>query len=157
MAVAPIQFLQGYELTFIINIILSMIAGYIIGAEREARGKPAGISTHTLVITGSMLFSFVSALVDPMSTSRIAAQIVAGVGFIGAGMILKGDDGLVVNLTTAASIWFAAGIGMALGFEMYSIAIICMVAAFFIPRIPHITKHPNSGKVIKTPRAHVSE
>lgn len=135
-----IQFFSGNEIIFIINIIISIFAGFVIGAERELRGKPAGISTHSLVILGAMLFSFISLQVDPMSTSRIAAQVITGVGFIGAGMILRNEEGLVVNLTTAASIWFAAAIGMAIGFGMYSISIIGIIAAFFVPRIPSIGK-----------------
>lgn len=114
-----------------------MIAGFIIGAERESRGKDAGISTHILVITGAMLFTFLSSVVDPMSKSRIAAQVVSGIGFLGAGLILK--EGLNVrNLTTAASLWVSAGIGMAFGYNFYLIGFILTVAVAVTPRIPHI-------------------
>ncbi|MGB8776602.1 MAG: MgtC/SapB family protein [Nitrososphaeraceae archaeon] len=86
---------------------LSFLAGFIIGLERESKGKPAGIGTQCLVIGGSMIFSYISGLVDPNSTSRIAAQIVTGIGFLGAGLILKSEeDKKITNLTTAASIWF---------------------------------------------------
>jgi putative Mg2+ transporter-C (MgtC) family protein len=85
---------------------------------------------------GSMLFTFLSMHVDPESTSRIAAQVVTGIGFLGAGLILK--DGITVrNLTTAASLWFAAGIGMALGFGFYIAAIASTLACIIVPRIPH--------------------
>jgi putative Mg2+ transporter-C (MgtC) family protein len=74
----------------------------IIELERESKGKPAGISTQCLVIGGSMIFSFISGLVDPNSTSRIAAQIVTGIGFLGAELILKSEeDKRITNLTTA--------------------------------------------------------
>lgn len=117
-------------------ILLSLVLGFAIGAERESRGKDAGISTHILVITGAALFSVLSSLIDPASTSRIAAQIVTGIGFLGAGLIIR--DGVnVKNLTTAASLWVAAGIGMAIGFGFYSIAIIAGVFALITPRIPH--------------------
>ena len=76
---------------FLIDIGISLLAGFIIGTERELKGKPAGISTHSLVIGGSMIFTFLSSQVDPTSTSRIAAQIVSGIGFLGAGVILKGE------------------------------------------------------------------
>jgi putative Mg2+ transporter-C (MgtC) family protein len=79
----------GYQLDFLIDLGLSLPAGFLIGAERESRGKPAGISTHCLVIGGTTMFTYISAQVDPNSTSRIAAQIVTGIGFLGAGMILK--------------------------------------------------------------------
>jgi hypothetical protein len=82
--------------------------------EREA----AGISTNCFVIGGSMIFTYLSAAVDPNSTTRIAAQLVTGIGFLGAGIILKGElDRKITNLTTAASIWFSAAIGMAIGFN----------------------------------------
>jgi putative Mg2+ transporter-C (MgtC) family protein len=114
----------GLQLEFIIDIIFALAAGFVIGAERESRGKPAGISTNSLVIGGSMLFTYLSAAVDPNSTSRIAAQVVSGIGFLGAGMILKGEiDKKITNLTTAASVWYSAAIGMAIGFNFYIIAL----------------------------------
>ena len=117
---------------------------YLQGTERESRGKPAGVSTHSFVIGGAMLFTYISALVDPNSTSRIAAQLVTGVGFLGAGVILKSEaDERITNLTTAASIWFSASIGMAIGFNLYIMAIIAIAFAVFIPRMPHISKLRN--------------
>ncbi len=125
--------------TFSIDLLIAIALGFIIGAERESRGKDAGISTHSFVISGAMLFTFMSLTVDPASQSRIAAQVVSGIGFLGAGLILK--DGLTVrNLTTAASIWFAGAIGMAIGFGYYQIAVIAGLASVFIPRVPHISK-----------------
>src|SRR4028119_746572 len=112
-------FLKGYELDLLINIGISLLAGYVIGSERESKGKPAGVGTHSLVIGGSMIFTFLSAAVDPNSTSRIAAQVVSGIGFLGAGMILKGEikgeekgkeKNKIINLTTAASVWYSAAI-----------------------------------------------
>lgn len=125
--------------TFIVDLFLAVALGFLIGAERELRGKDAGISTHTFVICGAMLFTFMSMTVDPASKSRIAAQIVSGIGFLGAGLILK-DGASVRNLTTAASIWFAGAIGMAIGFGFHQIAIIAGIASVLIPRIPHVRK-----------------
>jgi putative Mg2+ transporter-C (MgtC) family protein len=131
----------GLQLDFLIDIIFALAAGFVIGAERESRGKPAGISTNSLVIGGTMLFTYLSAAVDPNSTSRIAAQVVSGIGFLGAGMILKGEvDKKITNLTTAASVWFSAAIGMAIGFNFYIIALAAVVFAVLVPRIPHISK-----------------
>jgi putative Mg2+ transporter-C (MgtC) family protein len=127
------------EIEFIIDIVLSIIVGFAIGFERESRGKDAGISTHTFVITGAMLFTFLSMSVDPSSKSRIAAQIVTGIGFLGAGLILK-DGTNVKNLTTAASLWFSGAIGMAFGFGYHTIGIIAAVLCIFAPRIPHFHK-----------------
>ena len=129
--------LSNTELTFIFNIALSLIAGFSIGIERESRGKDAGISTHTLVIMGSMLFTFLSSQIEPDHSSRIAAQIVTGIGFLGAGLILK-EGTTVRNLTTAASLWFAAAIGMAFGFGFYIIGIFATLVAILTLRIPHI-------------------
>jgi putative Mg2+ transporter-C (MgtC) family protein len=131
----------GYQLDFLIDLGLSLLAGFLIGAERESRGKPAGISTHCLVIGGTMMFTYISAQVDPNSTSRIAAQIVTGIGFLGAGMILKSESTeKITNLTTAAAVWFAAAIGMAIGFNFYFMALVAIAFAVLVPRIPHISK-----------------
>jgi len=139
------------EIDFALGMGLSLLAGFLIGAERESRGKAAGIGTHCFVIGGSMIFTYISALVDPNSTSRIAAQIVTGIGFLGAGIILKGElfdhkdsDNIlnkkVVNLTTAASIWFSGAVGMAIGFNFYFIAIVSIAFALIVPRIPKVGK-----------------
>jgi putative Mg2+ transporter-C (MgtC) family protein len=101
-----------------------------------------------------MIFTYLSALVDPNSTSRIAAQLVTGIGFLGAGVILKGeidgklgeaDSNKVINLTTAASIWFSAAIGMAIGFNYYLVAIVSIAFAALVPRIPSIKKKSRSS------------
>jgi putative Mg2+ transporter-C (MgtC) family protein len=131
----------GYQLEFLIDTGISLLAGFLIGAERESRGKPAGISTHCLVIGGTMIFTYISAQVDPNSTSRIAAQVVSGIGFLGAGMILKSESTeKITNLTTAAAVWFAASIGMAIGFNLYFMALVGTAFAVLVPRIPHISK-----------------
>lgn len=116
------------------------MCGVVIGIERESRAKPAGISTHCFVIGGAALFTFLSLQVDPNSPARIAAQIITGVGFLGAGMILKSEAGTITNLTTAAAVWFAAGIGMALGFGWYVVAGAATVYAVVVPRIPHVSR-----------------
>jgi putative Mg2+ transporter-C (MgtC) family protein len=88
-----------------------------------------------------MIFTYLSAQVDPSSTSRIAAQLVTGIGFLGAGIILKSEaDERVTNLTTAAAIWFAAAIGMAIGFNFYFVTIVAIGFAVLVRRIPHISK-----------------
>lgn len=129
------------EQEFLIDIALSLFCAFIIGGERELRHKPAGISTHALVIGAATLFSFMSKLLVEGDPTRIAAQIVSGVGFLGAGIILKSESsGKVTNLTTAASVWYSAAIGMALGFNLHIIAIIATIYAVVIARIPKIAK-----------------
>ena len=124
-------FLGVHEIDFLIDISISVIAGVLIGVERESRGKPAGISTHSFVIGGSMIFTYLSALVDPNSTSRIAAQLVTGIGFLGA-----------------ASIWFSAAIGMAIGFNYYLVAIVSIAFAVLVPRIPSLKKKSRSSDTL---------
>jgi putative Mg2+ transporter-C (MgtC) family protein len=136
-----LELVSGHEVDFLVRLGLSLLCGLLIGTERELRGKPAGISTNSFVIGGAAMFTFVSLAVDPNSPARIAAQVVSGVGFLGAGMILKSDkDGTVTNLTTAASIWFSAAIGVAIGFGWYLIAGAAVLYALLVPRIPHISK-----------------
>jgi putative Mg2+ transporter-C (MgtC) family protein len=99
-----------------IIILVSTICGAIVGAERERAEKPAGLRTLTLICLGSTIFTVMS--IDPafgaVDRSRIAAQIVTGVGFLGAGAILR-ERGSVTGLTTAASIWVIAAVGMVVG------------------------------------------
>jgi putative Mg2+ transporter-C (MgtC) family protein len=130
--------LEGNELEFALRLGLCLVFGVAIGVERELRNKPAGISTHCFVMAGACLFTFISLEVDPASPARIAAQVVSGVGFLGAGMIIKSEAHTVKNLTTAAAIWFAAAIGMAIGFGWYVVAAIASVYAIVVPRIPHV-------------------
>ncbi len=114
------------QIDLALRLALGLVLGAIIGFERESHGQPAGFRTHSLVATGSALFTIVSAygfggdLADP---TRIAAQIVTGIGFIGAGTILQ-YRGQVRGLTTAASLWSVAAIGMAAGAGMWIISLV---------------------------------
>ena len=139
-------FPSGYELRVLVGLGIALAAGFAIGAERESRNKPAGISTHCLVIGGAAIFTFLSSIVDPNSSSRIAAQIISGIGFLGAGIILKSEsEKRITNLTTAAAIWFAASIGMAIGYEFYFLVAVATAFAVGVPRIPHISKLIKKG------------
>jgi putative Mg2+ transporter-C (MgtC) family protein len=129
---------SGNELEFVVRIAACLVLGTAIGVERELRGKPAGISTNCFVMAGACLFTFVSMSVDPNSPARIAAQVVSGVGFLGAGMILKSEGDKVKNLTTAAAVWFAAAVGMVIGYGWFVIAVIAAAYAIVVPRIPHV-------------------
>lgn len=132
--------LVGHELEFLIRIGVCLLCGTTIGVERELRNKPAGISTNCFVIAGACLFTFISQQADPNSPARIAAQVVSGVGFLGAGMILKAAGDKITNLTTAASVWFAAAIGMSIGMGWYVVAAVATLYAIVVPRIPHVKK-----------------
>lgn len=130
--------LIGNEVDFAIRLGLCLLFGALIGVERELRNKPAGISTNCFVMAGACLFTFASVSIDPNSPARIAAQVVSGVGFLGAGMILKSEQNTVKNLTTAAAVWFAAAIGLVIGLGWYVVAAIATVYAVLVPRIPHV-------------------
>jgi putative Mg2+ transporter-C (MgtC) family protein len=130
--------ISGNEASFAIRLGVCLMLGAIVGVERELRNKPAGISTNCFVMAGACLFTFVSIAIDPSSPARIAAQVVSGVGFLGAGMILKGENQKVKNLTTAAAVWFAAAIGMVIGLGWYLVAAIATVYSVVVPRIPHV-------------------
>ncbi|MCM8783354.1 MAG: MgtC/SapB family protein [Candidatus Omnitrophica bacterium] len=119
----------------ILRLILSVILGGLIGLEREAHGRAAGLRTHILVCLGSCLIMFTSmhlyeiykglAEVDP---TRIAAQVVSGIGFLGAGTILR-FRASVRGLTTAASLWTVAGLGLAIGSGFYKVAYFTTILA----------------------------
>jgi putative Mg2+ transporter-C (MgtC) family protein len=128
---------------FLMSMIAALFLGYIMGAERELRHKDAGISTNMFVVCGSMIFTFLSMTVDPNSESRIAAQIVSGIGFLGAGLILKEGTG-VRNLTTAASIWYSGAVGMLVGYGFHQIALIAGIAGVIMPRIRHFRNQLNT-------------
>ena len=116
-----------YEL--ILRLFVALIFGAIIGFEREYRSKAAGFRTITIISLGSALFTICSfKLGAPGNPDRIASNIITGMGFIGAGVIFK-DGASVSGLTTAATIWIAAAMGMALGIGEYSIASITLVCA----------------------------
>ncbi len=125
---------------FAVYLLLSLVFGYVIGTERESRGKSAGIATQCLVIAGSMTFCFFSVLLEPDAPTRLAANVVTGIGFLGAGIIFHQaqEKDKVVNLTTAATIWMAAAIGMAIGFGYPIVAAALTVFSLSVLRIPHI-------------------
>ncbi|MBP5403743.1 MAG: MgtC/SapB family protein [Elusimicrobiaceae bacterium] len=117
----------------LIKIFLSLVLGGALGMERQYHDKPAGFATNCLICLGAMLFTILSQVMglaggDP---GRIAAQIVTGVGFIGAGSILR-DGNKISGLTTAAGVWLVAAIGMAIGYGEYIWAACCTTAILLV-------------------------
>lgn len=128
------------EWNYILRIFIAGLLGGLIGFEREMRAKEAGLRTHFVVALGSALFMIVSqfAFKGQHDEARVAAQVVSGIGFIGAGVIIF-QRNVVRGVTTAAGLWVAAAIGLTCGAEMYSLAIaaalftiICLEAMHFI-------------------------
>jgi putative Mg2+ transporter-C (MgtC) family protein len=111
-------------ITNLLQMLLALGLGFAIGFERKMRAKEAGIRTHTIVCVGAALMMVISkhAFAGAADSARVAAQIVSGVGFLGAGMIVYKQQA-VRGLTTAAGVWATAGVGMACGAGMYVIAI----------------------------------
>lgn len=112
------------ELYHLISILLSVVLGFAIGFERKLRYKEAGIRTHTIVCVGSALITVVSKYgfgEDGTDASRVAAQIVSGIGFLGAGIIVYRKHE-IHGLTTAAGVWATSGVGMAAGAGLYIVA-----------------------------------
>jgi len=108
------------------HVIMAVMLGAAIGLERELSGKSAGLRTNVLICLGATVFTLISKQMGAgpnAPTTRIAAQIVTGVGFLGAGAVIQ-DRGGVRGLTTAATIWVVASIGMACGAGYYSLAVI---------------------------------
>jgi putative Mg2+ transporter-C (MgtC) family protein len=117
----------------ILPILLAAGCGAVIGIERQIMHKPAGLRTNVLICVGAAVFTIISARMaggqEPIT--RIAAQIVTGVGFLGAGAVIQ-DRGGIHGLTTAATIWLVASIGMACGAKMYYLAITTTVLAILV-------------------------
>ena len=112
------------EWNFILRIFIAGLLGGLIGFEREVRAKEAGLRTHFIVALGSALFMIISqfAFSGRFDAARVAAQVVSGIGFIGAGVIIF-QKNVVRGVTTAAGLWVAAAIGLACGAGMFDIAV----------------------------------
>lgn len=126
------------ELWLALSLLLAALLGFLIGLERKFRYKEAGIRTHTIVAFGSALMMIISkyAFDTDEDSARVAAQIVAGIGFLGAGIIVYKKN-VVHGLTTAAGVWTTAGIGMACGGGLWIIACIATVLLIFIQWLLH--------------------
>jgi putative Mg2+ transporter-C (MgtC) family protein len=124
-----------------LRLLLSAALGAAIGFQREKVGKPAGLRTHMLISMGATIFTLVSvyAFNGGADPSRIAAGVVTGVGFLGAGAIFsRTQDGYIMGLTTAATIWVVAGIGVAVGTGLYIASVVATALTLVVLFIPHL-------------------
>ncbi|HET7646108.1 MAG TPA: MgtC/SapB family protein [Candidatus Limnocylindria bacterium] len=135
------------QLDLTLRLTVGLILGAVIGFERELHRQPAGFRTHSLVSLGAALFTIVSAYGftgDQVDPTRIAAQIVSGIGFIGAGTILQ-HRGHIRGLTTAASLWSVAAIGTAAGARLYVVAIVgtllILIILSILDRVETMARH----------------
>lgn len=142
-----VDFIQGFFnkiftenlaiIEYIIRLILALMLGFAIGFERKMRFKEAGPRTHTIVCIGACLFTLLSIKAfEGSDPARIAAQVVPGIGFIGAGMIFYSKE-TVHGLTTAAGMWTTAAIGMAVGAGWYIVSIIATALIICVQCIMH--------------------
>jgi putative Mg2+ transporter-C (MgtC) family protein len=112
------------QLEIVLRLTAALVLGAVIGIEREYRGHPAGVRTMAMVSVGSCIFTAAGLFILPghnTDPTRIAAQVVSGVGFLGAGAIFRAESG-IRGLTTAAAVWVVAAIGMTVGFGLYLLA-----------------------------------
>lgn len=131
-----------------LRLSCAMIVGIVIGLEREFTHRPAGLRTHILValgacvvsVTGEILFSHYSGLGATPDPARLSAQVITGVGFLGAGTIMK-EGASVKGLTTAASVWAVACLGIASGFGYYALALLGMVFIFITLTVVEALQH----------------
>ena len=127
-----------------IRLVLAMVVGAVVGVQRERSGKAAGVRTHMLVALGAALF-----VIGPMEfgmvesdLSRVIQGLVTGIGFLGAGAILKLQDKREIEgLTTAAGIWMTAAMGLAAGLGRFGLALISVIFAWFVLAVIQKTEH----------------
>lgn len=136
--------MEPISIDFLIRISASIALGFLLGLERELTNKYAGLRTHILVSLGACIFTIISIYGFPTfafgdnvilnqatgirDTGRVAAQIVTGIGFIGAGTVLR-NGSMIIGLTTAATLWISAAIGMTCGVGMYNVAVVTTILA----------------------------
>lgn len=152
------SWLNSYDVAILIRLLLASLLSGLIGIEREVHGRAAGFRTHLLVGIGACLMMIVSEYFFikygelssntsvRMDPARVAAQIVSGIGFLGAGVIIKSGQ-VVRGLTTAVCLWVVAGIGMAIGSGLYLAALIVTLVAMF-----HLLFLKQIEKIIKKDR-----
>ena len=159
------EIINGVELTSetaIVRIVLSLVLGSLVGIERKRKGQMAGLRTFSLISMGACIAMMLSIYVcqetvgllrgDP---SRIAAQVISGIGFLGAGTIIQ-MKGSVRGLTTAAGIWIIATIGMAVGSGLYLISIVAtLLVLFILTLLEQLEHHVNVGNEARTIRLKV--
>lgn len=135
-----------------IRLVVATVVGFFIGLERAIKNKPAGIRTHILVCLGSTLAMSLSTLnqgpyMDPM---RLAAQVISGIGFLGAGVIWIDKGNVKRGLTTAANLWITACVGLTIGYGAYDLAIITAILMFIAMNLPRLVVKmgilPSRGK-----------
>ncbi|HUV55938.1 MAG TPA: MgtC/SapB family protein [Dehalococcoidales bacterium] len=130
---------MGTEVIIVLRLLLAVALGGAVGYQRERAGKPAGLRTHVLISLGAALFTVASIYgFGPASDpARVAAGVLVGVGFLGAGIIMRTGEGIVAGLTTAATMWAVAGIGLAAGAGLYVASAVATALILIVLYLPH--------------------
>lgn len=128
------------EILMLLRLLLACALGMVVGLEREFAGKTAGFRTHTLVCVGAALFTLVSIYAFEADMARVAAGVVTGVGFLGAGAIIHREGGSIEGLTTAASIWAVAAIGLTAASGLYWLAVLSTALALLLLQSDRLIK-----------------
>lgn len=136
---------SNFEFETMFQLLLAVGLGALIGFERQRKRRPAGLRTHMLVSLGAAIFAIFS-LTFEIEPSRVAAGIVAGIGFLGAGSIIA-HKGHIRGITSAATLWVVAAIGLGVGIEQYTIAIISAVMVFAILQLRRLEKYSDEEYV----------
>ncbi|MDP3981422.1 MAG: MgtC/SapB family protein [Chlamydiota bacterium] len=120
-------FSHHLNIDFMFRILVSILCGTIVGLERQLNGKPIGIRTSVLIILGTMMFIYLgNEISEEKDATRVLGQVVTGIGFLGAGLIIN-QQGAVIGVTSAAVVWVLASIGSTIGFGQYTQALIISV------------------------------
>ena len=138
--------------TLVIRLLLAVVVGGTIGAEREYRSKSAGFRTLILICIGSFLFTTFGMYISGSTNDRIASNIVTGIGFLGAGVIFRSDN-RINGITTAASIWIVAALGMGIADGQYMLVLIStvvvLVSLFFMTKLENVIDRINQSRTYK--------
>jgi len=126
------------DLEIILRIFIAFLLGALIGWERERHGVSAGIRTYGAICLGACAFGVVSLSIVGADPSRVAAQVATGVGFLGGGVIFR-QDKYINGLTTAATLWATAGVGLAVACGMYAVSIITSILIFLLLYLPRLS------------------
>jgi putative Mg2+ transporter-C (MgtC) family protein len=135
--------LSGFDVETIVRLLIALALGAAVGFERQLKKRPAGLRTHMLVCLGAAIFTTVGLSLEP-NTSRIAEAIVTGIGFLGAGAIIA-QGGRVRGITSAATLWAVAGLGLVVGVGAYVIAVVITVLIFGTLQIDRIKRFSEGG------------
>jgi putative Mg2+ transporter-C (MgtC) family protein len=126
------------NLELVMRVFLAFLLGAMIGFERERHGISAGIRTYGAIALGACVFGILSTTLVGADPSRIAAQIVTGIGFLGGGVIFRQGD-YVSGLTTAATLWATAAVGLAVSFGMYMVSVLTALLIFLLLYLPRLS------------------